>query len=93
MQLAGWLYWRVYETRFRKVDFKRRFGLDFDLAYGSLTKILSVLGFLEERGDEIALTNRGAYWLHVLQDLFSLNYVSRLWGISQQDPWPRGLVL
>jgi oxygen-independent coproporphyrinogen-3 oxidase len=93
MQMAGWFYWRIYETRFRKVDFKRRFGLDFDPAYGQLSKILSFLGFLEEDEGEIALTDRGAYWLHVLQDLFSLNYVDKLWGDSQQDPWPNRVVL
>ncbi len=93
MQMAGWLYWRVYETRFRKTDFKRRFGLEFERAYGLLTKILSGLGFLEERGDEIVLNDRGAYWLHALQDLFSLDYVSKLWGASQQDPWPSRVTL
>lgn len=93
MQMAGWLYWRLYETRFRKVDFNRCFDLEFDFTYGFLTKVLSVLGFLKECEDEIVLTDRGAYWLHVLQDLFSLNYVSRLWGISQQEPWPSKVVL
>lgn len=93
MQMAGWLYWRVYETRFRKVDFQLRFGVKYDNAYGFPTKVLSALGFLEEGEDEIVLTDRGAYWLHVLQDLFSLNYVGRLWGISQNDPWPSRVVL
>jgi oxygen-independent coproporphyrinogen-3 oxidase len=93
MQLAGWLYWRVYETRFQKIDFRRRFGLEFDRAYGVVTKILAGMGFLEDHGDEIVLNDRGAYWLHVLQDLFSLNYVSKLWGTSKQDPWPRRVIL
>jgi oxygen-independent coproporphyrinogen-3 oxidase len=93
MQMAGWLYWRVYETRIQKIEFKRRFGLDFDRAYGFFTKLLAGLGFLEERGDEIVLNDRGAYWLHALQDLFSLNYVSKLWGTSQQDPWPSRVIL
>lgn len=35
----------------------------------------------------------GAYWLHVLQDLFSINDVSTLWGISQAQPWPQEVVL
>ena len=30
MQMAGWLYWRIYETRFRKSDFLRRFEVPFD---------------------------------------------------------------
>jgi oxygen-independent coproporphyrinogen-3 oxidase len=33
------------------------------------------------------------YWLHVLEDLFSLDYVSKLWGTSMQEPWPEKVVL
>ncbi len=93
MQMAGWLYWRIYETRFEKSDFKRRFGKEFDRVYGKHMKLLSLIGFLEQNGDEIVLSDNGIYWLHVVQDLFSIEYVSRLWGTSQQDPWPDKVVL
>jgi coproporphyrinogen III oxidase-like Fe-S oxidoreductase len=93
MQMAGWLYWRIYETRFRKSDFQKRFGEDFDLVYGFFTGIFANLGLLRDEGDEVELNDRGAYWLHALQDLFSIDYVSKLWGISKQDPWPRRVVL
>jgi hypothetical protein len=88
MQMAGWLYWRIYETRFRKRDFEQRFHEDFDLIYGRYLRPLSLLGFLKEQGDEIVLTDAGAYWLHALQDLFSIDYVSKLWGTAQVNPWP-----
>jgi coproporphyrinogen III oxidase-like Fe-S oxidoreductase len=93
MQMAGWLYWRIYETRFLKSDFRRRFGEDFDPVYGFLTKVFAAIGFLSEKEDEVVLSNRGAYWLHVLQDLFSIEYVSKLWGVSKRDPWPSRVVL
>ncbi|MBN1641386.1 MAG: radical SAM protein [Anaerolineae bacterium] len=88
MQMAGWLYWRVYETRFRRSDFRRRFGREFDRVYGGAASMLSLAGLLHDDGDELVLSDTGIYWLHVLQDLFSIEYVSRLWGTSQQDPWP-----
>jgi oxygen-independent coproporphyrinogen III oxidase len=93
MQRAGWLYWRVYETRFRKSDFQKRFGLSFDRVYGRYVRPLSLAGLLREEGDAVVLSDDGAYWLHVLQDLFSLDYVSRLWGTSRQEPWPEKVVL
>ena len=34
MQRAGWLYWRIYETRFRRADYLERFGEELDGAYG-----------------------------------------------------------
>ncbi len=93
MQMAGWLYWRIYETQFRKEDFKKRFGKDFNRIYGRLVKLLSFLGFLKDDEDQIVLSDKGAYWLHVLEDLFSLDYISKLWGNSKQDPWPTEVAL
>jgi oxygen-independent coproporphyrinogen-3 oxidase len=93
MQMAGWLYWRVYETRFSRSDFQKRFGRPFDEVYGGYVRLLSRAGLLRDGGDEIILSDRGTFWLHVLQDLFSQNYISRLWGTSKQEPWPERVVL
>lgn len=93
MQMAGWLYWRIYETRFEKMDFLRRFGQDFDDVYGKYFKLLRLLGFLEDDRERITFTDRGTYWLHALEDLFSIEYVSKLWGTSKQEPWPHKVLL
>ncbi len=93
MQMAGWLYWRIYETRFEKRDFQRRFGQDFDGIYGKYLKPLGLLGFLKDDGKNVVLTDSGAYWLHALEDLFSIEYVSRLWGTSKEEPWPERVLL
>lgn len=88
MQMAGWLYWRIYETQFRKNDFFNRFGSDFDQQYGKYMKWLSRIGFLKDDGSQIRLTNKGSYWLHAFEDVFSIDYISKLWGTSSSDPWP-----
>ena len=93
MQTAGWLYWRIYETRFEKSDFKKRFGNDFDRVYGKYVKPLALLGFLKDDGERVVLSDKGTYWLHALEDLFSIAYISKLWGTSKQEPWPWKLVL
>jgi len=48
---------------------------------------------LQERGDEVVLTDAGAYWLHALQDLFSIDYVGTLWETAQENPWPERVAL
>ncbi len=93
MQLAGWLYWRIYETQLRRSDFKKRFGRELDDVFGRYIGPVSAAGFLQDDGDEIILSASGAYWLHVVEDLFSIEYVSRLWGTSKQEPWPERVVL
>ena len=93
MQRAGWLYWRIYETRFRKADYLERFGEDLDGAYGRYLRPMSRLGLLQDDGERIALSDRGAFWLHACEDLLSIDYVSKLWGASQRDPWPERAIL
>jgi len=93
MQMAGWLYWRIYETRFKKRDFEERFGRPFDAIYGRYFRPLSWLGLLSDDGEEVVLSPEGTYWLHVLEDLFSIQYVGQLWGTSQEEPWPDRVVL
>jgi oxygen-independent coproporphyrinogen-3 oxidase len=93
MQMAGWLYWRIYETRFLKNDFEKRFKTSFDGKYGKEMKILSRIGFLRDDGLQIALSDKGAYWLHAFEDWFSIDFISKLWGSSKNIPWPEKVVL
>ncbi|MBN1183175.1 MAG: radical SAM protein [Bacteroidales bacterium] len=93
MQMAGWLYWRIYETRFRKSDFKNRFDLPFDEKYGKQMNWLRRMGYLKNGSDDITLTDRGAYWIHAFEDYFSINYINKLWGTSKNNPWPEKVVL
>jgi oxygen-independent coproporphyrinogen-3 oxidase len=93
MQMAGWLYWRIYETRFSKEDFKTRFKKEFDTVYGRYVKPLARLGFLSDDGNRVVLSDWGAFWLHALEDLFSINYIGSLWGDLKQDPWPQRVAL
>ena len=94
MQMAWWFYWRVYETRFKRSDFRKRFGKDFDEIYGRYIKIFSILGLIKrDDGNEVILSDKGIFWLHALEDLFSLDYISKLWGTSKQEPWPEKVVL
>ncbi len=61
--------------------------------YGHYLRPLALLGLLIAQEDEITLTDSSAYWLHALQDLFSIDYVSKLWGSSQENPWPGEVIL
>lgn len=60
---------------------------------GNYFKAWQLLGFSRDDGQRITLTDRGAYWLHALEDIFSIEYVSRLWGTSKQERWPQKVLL
>ena len=93
MQMAGWLYWRIYETKFKKSDFQNRFNVSFDENYGKQMKMLRRMGYLKNGEDQIRLTDKGTYWIHAFEDYFSINYINKLWGTSKYNPWPEKIVL
>ena len=93
MQRAGWLYWRIYETQFRRSDYRRRFGEDLDRAYGRHLRMMRMMGFLKEDGDRIVLSDRGSFWLHACEDIVSIDYIGKLWGASRRELWPEEVVL
>jgi oxygen-independent coproporphyrinogen-3 oxidase len=93
MQRVAWLYWRIYETKFSKADYRQRFGEAIDRDYGRLLRVLELAKFLEDDGERIVLSDRGAFWLHALQDIASIDYISKLWGTSKEIAWPEEVVL
>jgi coproporphyrinogen III oxidase-like Fe-S oxidoreductase len=94
MQMAWWFYWRVYETRFKRSDFKKRFAKEFNEIYGKYIKLFRLFGFIKkDDGNEVTLSDKGIFWLHAFEDLFSIDYISKLWGTSKQESWPERVVL
>jgi oxygen-independent coproporphyrinogen-3 oxidase len=93
MQRAGWLYWRIYETKFARSDYRQRFGEEIDRVFGRYFRFLKLLGFMKDDGERITLSDRGSFWLHAGEDILSIDYIGKLWGASKRDPWPDKVIL
>ena len=89
MEMAYWLYWRIYELRVSDEDFGAVFReTSLEQEFGYLLKWLTTFGLLRRIEDEYQVTQAGAYWIHLLQNEYSLNYINRLWGTCRKEPWP-----
>jgi oxygen-independent coproporphyrinogen-3 oxidase len=89
-EMGYWLYWRIYELAVRQQDFSRAFGVSASIEqqFGRLFRPLVSMGFMAQDGVDYTVTKRGAYWIHRLQNEYSLNYINRLWGACRREPWP-----
>ena len=90
LEMAYWLYWRVYELFVCNNEFETLFSRKDGLnnVFGKLLKSFCLLGMLKRDGANYQVTNLGAYWIHRLQNEYSLNYINRLWGTCRKKPWP-----
>ena len=81
-----WLYWRLYDTYIDRQELSERFGKDAKLKL--MLGLVRLLGLTREGGDRIELTERGAFYIHLLQNYFVLNYIDRVWSAAMKEPWP-----
>lgn len=87
MGLYYWLYWRLYDTYLPKKKLFTLFGED-NRELQVLLRLLSAFRMATDKGDEIALNERGSFWLHLLQNYFVLPYINRIWSVAQENPYP-----
>ena len=81
-----WLYWKIYETRFQKSEFEKRFHSDRKARL--LIKILETGNFIKIKGAHYTLTRKGMFYVHLLQNRIALNHIGKAWGKMMQNPEP-----
>ena len=86
MQRYYWLYWRLYETRVSKADLAQLFCGDSGLRW--LLWLALHLHLLSDDGEQYILTERGSFWIHLLQNYYVLNYIDKVWTRSMREAWP-----
>ncbi len=87
-EMIHWLYWRIYETKIYKKEFNKKFHRDFDKEFGKLFALFEILGLSKDLGEKIIMTDKGNYWIHVIQNLFSLDFIGNVWQNCLFTPWP-----
>lgn len=93
--MAYWLYWRIYELKAANAGFRGVFGAaaSLDAEFGRLLRPLILLGLVKRTNDAYRITKSGAYWIHRLQNEYSLSYINHLWGSCRKEPWPEEVTL
>lgn len=92
--LAGWwwLYWRLYDTVIPLDLLDEAFSGNAGKARRWLTTLVRT-GLAVQHDSYIQLTDTGAFWLHLIQNYFALNYVNKLWTQARQEPWPASIAI
>lgn len=87
-----WLYWRLYDTTVPLDELEDVFGNGAAKARHRL-RILEHTGLAAREGNLLELTEQGAFWLHLAQNYFALNYVNKLWTQARIEPWPHSIAI
>ncbi len=93
-EMAGWwwLYWRFYDTSIPLESLDAALGRDAGKARRWL-RVVEQAGLAVRKGGRLELTEAGAFWLHLAQNYFALNYVNTLWTQARREPWPLAVAI
>jgi coproporphyrinogen III oxidase-like Fe-S oxidoreductase len=93
-EMSGWwwLYWRFYDTRIPMDDLDVALGYDAPKANWWL-RVIEQAGLAIHKDGHLELTESGAFWLHLAQNYFALNYVNTLWTQARREPWPPAVAI
>jgi oxygen-independent coproporphyrinogen-3 oxidase len=92
MERSFWLYWRLYDSSMDIAQLRDHFRADAGKLWLLLAKARA-LGMVREEAGRLWLTERGAFWIHLLQNEVALRAVDRIWGVCLHDPWPEEIQL
>lgn len=92
MQKYFWLYWRFYDTSISKEELNARFSSE-DVKINRLFSIMQKLNLMRENGTNYELTKSGSFWVHLVQNYFSLRYIDKVWGVAMNEPYPEEISL
>ncbi|MGI6087853.1 MAG: coproporphyrinogen-III oxidase family protein [Kiritimatiellia bacterium] len=82
-----WLYWRFYDAKINKNELEKVFGRrDFKIIL--LFSFLKISRLCKEMKGDYVLTERGSFYIHLLQNYFILNYINKVWTIAGKEAWP-----
>jgi len=94
MEKIFWLYWRLYETAIPVDKYKKLYGKDIYADFGLMLKLAKAFGFIGSEDEERLILNKhGCHWIHLAQNYFALNYISKIWSTAQKNPWPGKITL
>ena len=91
-EMAYWLYWRIYEMYINRDEFSSLFNKNFNQIYGDIFSFLKLIGFATEDKEKIFITSKGSYWVHRVQNEYSLSNIQKIWGTCIFNPWPKQVI-
>ena len=86
-----WMFWNTYNLELHRDRFREHFGRSIERSFGRELVTARMLGLLQRRGDRYRITRRGAYLFHLVEQLYTDQYIDKVWRASTEAAWPARL--
>lgn len=90
---AYWLFWSCYNMDIRRDRFRALFETELDREFGGWLAVARELGIMARTPDGYSLTDRGAYLYHVVEQVYTHQYIDKTWRAARSATPPKRIVL
>ena len=84
-----WLFWRSYNLHIDRYGYEALFDEPVESRFGMELRAARALGILRRTGDAYDLTPRGARLFHLVEQLYTHQYIDRVWRLGTTAERPR----
>ncbi|GAA0714280.1 radical SAM family heme chaperone HemW [Paraclostridium ghonii] len=88
-----WLFWNVYNMNLDKELYKKMFDSELSKDYRFELSLAKKMNLLKEDESGYKVTTKGSYYFHVVEQIYTSQYIDKTWSIAQNNPWPNKIKL
>ena len=87
------LFWSCYSMRINPEAFKKMIGISVEKLYGLELWFCIKFGLIRKENNGYCLTDKGAYFYHKIEQVYTTAYIDKSWDISRVQAFPDKIIL
>lgn len=88
-----WLFWNSYTLKINNETFKKLFNDDLEHIFKFELRLAKLMGLIRKTEEGYELTDKGTYKYHLVEQVYTHQYIDKTWRIARQEAWPKKIKL
>jgi oxygen-independent coproporphyrinogen-3 oxidase len=88
-----YIFWSMYGNKLDSKKFEKFIGVSLKKLYGFELFVGEKIGFLMKNDNVYYLTDKGAYYYHYIEQIYTTAYIDKMWNILRKIDFPEQMIL
>lgn len=88
-----WLFWNSYNLDIDRDSFYKLFGIELGNIFYWQLKFGELLGLIKRYKEGYKLTERGAYYFHLVEQEYTHKYIDKIWSLQRVNSCPEKITI
>ncbi|RKX74464.1 MAG: hypothetical protein DRP87_16760 [Spirochaetes bacterium] len=88
-----WLFWSIYNLKIDLKAYYQLFNQDLEQMFAIELFIAQRAGLIKKVGNSYLVSEKGAYYFHLVEQKYTHQYIDKTWRIAREKPWTKEIKL